>query len=251
VYSVASGLPSSPLLVAAGKRLLELDRETLNEVRRWDKGVPQFAHHSSRFGKIVLLLSARGSAATLFDLANGSCKRKKVGSCQGLFQVDEERALICSGVEGILTVCHVDTGRLSRLAQPGPFIHAAYARDAGTVLLGLGLPYEEEGSTVTRHRISERLTFVDARDAKCVTVDAVAPFSWLDMTSDGRRVLLGRDQAVRVCIFDGERLTVEAEQELPAPFEPALFVPERGLLVAVDTRAERGVVAAFPLGSPV
>ncbi|WP_441290963.1 hypothetical protein ACSRUE_10995 [Sorangium sp. KYC3313] len=248
---VSTALSPSPesILVASGKRLLELERATLREMRRWDKGVPQYAHHVVRIGELAVCMSSRGPTAGLFHLDDGSCRRKTVGSCQGLYRHDARSALICSGSEGVVAMLDAAEVTLTAIAAPGPFIHAAYADQAAVVLLGLGVPFDVTSQSVTHNRMSGRLAFVRAQPgAKVVAMDAPVPFSWLSLSPDGRRLVLADGQDVYVCTCDGTSVEVAARHELPAPLEVALVVHDRELLIAIDTTSKRGVVSAWRIG---
>lgn len=249
VYSTALSSSPESVLVTAGKRLLELNRSSLLEVRRWEKGVPQFAHHALRVGNVVLLMSRRGQTVSLFNLDDGSCRRKKVGSCQGLYLHEARRALICSGEEGLVTLCDPVAATLSKVAQPGPFIHAAYADRAAVVLLGLGVPVDVDEQSITRHRLSRSLAFLRVEPgAKLAVMDTPVPFSWMSLGPDGRRLVLADGQDVYVCTCDGKSVAVAAQHRLPPPLEVALVVPDRELLIAVDRESDRGTISAWRIG---
>lgn len=249
VFSTALSSSPESILVASGKRLLERERTTLRETRRWDKGVPQYAHHAVRIGELAVCMSSRGSTVGLFSLDDGSCRRKTVGSCQGLYRHDARSALICSGREGVVAMLDVDKVKLTTIAAPGPFIHAAYADQAAVLLLGLGVPFDETSQSVTRNRMSGRLAFVRAQPgARVVAMDAPVPFSWMSLSPDGRQLVLADGQDVYVCTCDGTSVEVAARHKLPAPLEVALVVHERELLIATDTQSKQGVVSAWRIG---
>lgn len=249
VYSTALSTSPEAILVASGKRLLELERTPLRETRRWDKGVPQYAHHVVRIGELAVCMSSRGSTAGIFNLDDGSCRRKTVGSCQGLYRHGDRSALICSGREGVVATLDAAKATLTTIAALGPFIHAAYADQAAVVLLGLGVPFDVTSQSVTRHRMSERLAFVRAQPgAEVVAMDAPVPFSWMSLSPDGRQLVLADGQDIYVCRCDGTSVEVAEQHELPAPLEAALIVHDRELLIAIDTHSKQGVVSAWHIG---
>lgn len=249
VYSTASSPSSESILVACDKRLLELDRTTLGEIKRWDKRVPRYAHHCVRIGELAVCMSWRGPTVGLFDLGDGSCRRKTVGSCQGLYRHGDRSVLICSGKEGIVATYDTERAALTPVAVPGPFIHTAYADEPALLLLGLGLPFQTTAQSVTHNRVSDRLAFIRTQpDAEVHSTDAPVPFSWMSLSPDGQHLVLALGQDVHVCSRDGTTVKVSAHHELPTPLEPALIVHDQ--LIAVDTQSKHGVVSAWRLGHP-
>lgn len=89
VYSTALSPSPESILVASGKRLLELERTTLRETRRWDKGGPQYAHRCVRIGDLAVCMSSRGPTVGLF-----AAQHKLPASLEAALVVHERELLI-------------------------------------------------------------------------------------------------------------------------------------------------------------
>src|SRR4051794_22829054 len=72
VFSVSVGNSLEPLIVVTGTRIVELERATLGEVGRWDKGVPRYSHRGARLRRHAVLMSWLGPTASIFDLESGT-----------------------------------------------------------------------------------------------------------------------------------------------------------------------------------
>jgi hypothetical protein len=188
----------------------------------------------------------RGPSLSLYDLSTGTCRRKKVGSCQGLFARKENSALICSGKEGIVSTCAVENGTVNEVAKPGPFIHAGYARDADLLILGLGDPFTITEQSVTHRKISSKIMVLSVGGRKDpITLEPPQPFEDLWVSSEGTRIFLAHGRLVRAYTLEGHRMEVVTEHQLPEPLEAWLVIPEYGLLLGADLRSATGTITAW------
>jgi len=248
VFSVCFASEKGSVLVASGKRLVEIDRGTWAEVGRWESGVPKYSHYSAIVGRHALLMGWAGPTLSIFDLAEGSCIRRRIGSCQGLFSRSDGSVLVCSGKQGVVSTCTPGASRVREFAKTEPFLGAAHCSARDVLVLAIGVPFEISETSAKSFRVSDQLRILQLeRPAPGLDVRAPAAFDAFWVSADARRFFFGRGNLLRVYGFDGRELALEGERTLPADLEPFLVVPERSIVLGADTKSKKGRIEAWRL----
>lgn len=183
---------------------------------------------------------------SIFDLDQGACTRKRVGSCQGLFARTSGDILVCSGKQGLVSACAPKERMLREIANAPPFLKSVYCESTGKLVLALGNPFDVADQFVKNRHVSEKLFVLRINgDLERTEVRAPASFDALWVTADARRFFLGKDDLLRVSTFDGRQLMVEEELRLPNGLKPWLVIPERAIALAAETTADKGKIEAW------
>ena len=104
------------LFAVLNKRILEVDRASLQVIRTYKKGVPLSMDCVASDGKNQLLMMNRnGCFLNLLDLTAGSVRKKKVETCCGILREGADSFLICTR-DGLLRYT-TGQNRLIRLAE--------------------------------------------------------------------------------------------------------------------------------------
>lgn len=104
------------LFAVLNKRILEVDRVSLQVIRTYKKGVPLSMDCVASDGKNQLLMMNRnGCFLNLLDLTTGSVRKKKVETCCGILREGADSFLICTR-DGLLRYT-TGQNRLIRLAE--------------------------------------------------------------------------------------------------------------------------------------
>lgn len=248
VFSVAFDPHEASMLVAAGKRLIEIDRRSWRELSRWEIGVPKHSHNSVVHARRAVLAGWAGPSIGIFDLENGACHRRKVGSCQGLFVREQGDIIVCSGKEGRLSLCEPESATVKPLADIGPFMHTTHCAAAHSLVIGLGVPFEITASSVSQFRESSHLAVVSL-DVPDDTAKVQVPiaFDALWASSDARRLFLHSHGRLHEYEFDGLRLEAIREDALPGGMTPWIVLPERGLALVAKFDSEVSRIEAWNL----
>ena len=248
VFSVCFASEKGSVLVATGKRLVEIDRRTWAEVARWESGVPKYSHYSAIVGRHVLLMGWAGPTLSIFDLVEGSCTRRRIGSCQGMFPRSDGSVLVCSGKQGVVSTCIPGASSVQEFVKTESFLGAVHCRAGDVLILAIGVPFEITETSATSFRVSDRLKILQLEEP-AVGLDVRAPtaFDAFWANADARRFFFGRGNLLRVYGFDGRELTLESERTLPNALEPFLIVPERSIVLGADTRSDKGRIEAWRL----
>ena len=135
VFSACLDPQEPSVLIAAGTRLIEVDRRTCAEIRCWKTGVPRHSHYSALLGRTVVMMGWMGPSLSVFDLETGRCRRKRLGSCEGLLKRRNGRVLVCCGDQGVIHEFDSTTQRVEELMRAGPFARVVYCCDADALVL--------------------------------------------------------------------------------------------------------------------
>jgi hypothetical protein len=248
-FSVCFVPEGASMLVASGKRLIEIDRRTWAELQRWESGIPRYAHYSALVGRHALLMSWLGPSLSIFDLTQATCSRKKIGSCSGLFVRSIGDVLVCSGKEGIISTCLPENLSVRQLTTIEPFRRAVYLDEPRLLVLALGEPFEVTSDRVQHYHVSEQLAILrlDGSADQRIDIRAPASFDTVWVSSDAQRFFFGQSNFLRICTFDGRALVLAEEIRLPEALEPLLVIPERSIALVADTRSDKGRLEAWSL----
>ncbi|HTF89414.1 MAG TPA: hypothetical protein VK843_13460 [Planctomycetota bacterium] len=236
------------VLAVGRKRLIEFDRRTGSERERWQKSVPQNSFHSALIGRKTFLMHGDGPTLGIYDLTRGSCERKRIGSCDGLFVDAAENLIIASGKEGLVSEYAPATGRVKQLATPGPFRAAAYSRADQRILLGLGEPFVAEAGTKHPGESALRwdaLALLSLGSGARVDVPLGRTFQDLWVSRSGETLYLAQDDRLRRCQVSKNGLVTVDERHLQPNGRILLVVPERSIALCVDRGTESVELNAY------
>lgn len=240
VYSIALGTAGDTALAAVGNRLVEFDRRTLQERRRWDSRVPRYSQLSAFVGRNALLMNWARPTLTLYDLEGGASKRWALGGCNGMYVRPDERVIVCSG-HGLVSVC--DVTERSLVSKPeSPFALSAYAPDVDLLVLGLGRPAD---MTQGRERLLSRVLLIGPTTRN--EIETPCAFETLWVSRDGNHLYLGAENSLSVCQLHDNSCELIAALDFPENHMPRIVVPERGLVVGSDRGLQSKRVSAWSL----
>jgi hypothetical protein len=247
VFSACLDPQSPSLLVAAGARLIEVERRTCAVVRSWKTGVPKNSHHSALIGRTALLMGWLGPSLSIFDLESGHCRRTRLGSCQAMLMRKNGRVLVCSGYQGVIHEFDPVTQRVLELMQTGPFVEAAYCADADALVLAPGVPFELTDNSIKHTRNCDRITIIRIEDASTLDFPGLEPFDSVWASSDALRLFVAKDGHMRVYERHGPDLTLRRKLDFSEGFESLLVIPERSIALAADRISSKGRIEAWSL----
>jgi hypothetical protein len=224
------------MIAVLGKRLVEVNRSSLEVIQQWSTGVPRYSFHAGMHGRSLLLMNWRGPSLTRYDLEASAGTRKRAGSCQGILPLDDHRYLVCSGNEGIVWLYSFRESSLTKLIDTPPFIRAKLMPRSSQLLISLGKPYEISKHSVVHHSDSTCLRAYDVDTLSYTDYTLFRPFHFFEPSVDGSVLHLAREGAVDSYAVEKERLVKRHSTKLPRGFRAASIIDERSLIIAVAHR---------------
>lgn len=238
---------SSEILAVLDNRLVAVDRVTLAPKKHWRSRVPRYADHGSTDGYSTVLMNWMGPSLHVYDLDNESCRRKKVGSCEAIFQRGQE-SLIFSGKEGIVSGWTNSSNQLRVLARLPQFQCVCYAKKLDLAAIAIGNPFTVSTGRVESHR--------DSRTIRLCNLSA--PETYREYKTDRGIVSLHMNEiGDRIFVEETDRLSVyeigparlKELGYIPLPSIPRTLgvFPDRNVLVVSNGAGGNHILSAYSL----
>lgn len=232
-YSIALHRNESLVLAVLGRRVLELKAKSLERVREWNSGIPQYSHRAIHCGPDLLLMNWRGPTLTTLNLERTKTTRCRVGSCLSFIRLDDSGVLICSGKEGIVWRYAVGSGEPKELLKTKAFRAVAFIRTTQRLVLGEGEPFEISPDRVEHFTHFRSVSVFDLKSCELTSYSLAREFDFLAASQNSDCILLGNKNSVTASsIKEGEVVPLWSGN-LPTGFKPATVSDDFRLMIGV------------------
>ncbi|MCI8303109.1 MAG: hypothetical protein HFF52_00605 [Lawsonibacter sp.] len=203
------------MFAVLNKRLLELDRSDLHVRRAYKKGVPQYMDYAGFNGEDkLLLMNWNGGFLNVFDLNTEKTRKKKVDTCCGIWRENENSFLILNGS----AILRYDlAGNMEKLAGTQPCSQSILGPSGRLYLLCKG-PAEGELDS------SRLVIYPSAAEGTPRELILEEPVQHFVLSRDETRLLLMRDNCIRLYSIPEERTIFRHEFEGEFAFEDGLYM---------------------------
>jgi hypothetical protein len=202
-YSIAPHTKENLIFAVLGRRVLELNAKSLERVREWESGIPQYSQRAIHCGPELLLMNWRGPTLTTLNLEGTKITRWRVGSCLSFIRLDDSEVLICSGKEGIIWRYAVGSGKPKELLKTKPFLAVAFAQRARQLVLAAGEPFNIYPDRVEGLNRFQSVSIFDMKSGELTPYQLPREFDFLAASESSGCILLGDKNSLMVCSITG------------------------------------------------
>jgi outer membrane protein assembly factor BamB len=109
------------IFLASDKKLFEINRTDLNIKKIFQNGMPIYSDYiNTNNSGIILLMNHRGSFLNVFNYITGQSSKKKIKSCRGIKQKDNNNFLIYSAYDGVYNY-NISNNKLEKILTIEPY----------------------------------------------------------------------------------------------------------------------------------
>lgn len=236
------------ILVATSRRLIQVNRRTLELVGQWRDGVPRYSHYGLWLQEGVVLKNHLAPSLSLYNLSTSQCSRKHVGSCWGLFATEDGTVLVCGAKEGVIWRFDPATKKVSTAMSPGQFRSAAFDPHRNVIAIGMGDPYRDSSTSLQYYHDSRSLRIYSVSERELmVEARRPAPFELVKLLPGSNRIFLAQGSRVEICAIERDTVIDLGAFQLPDRLQVWSVYPERNVVLGASFVTERPVLAAFKL----
>ncbi|MFT3893463.1 MAG: hypothetical protein QM730_17690 [Anaerolineales bacterium] len=221
------------IIVALGKRIVEVDRKNLKVLNQWKVGVPQYCQYINMSEKTLLLMNWARPNLSLYDLNTSKAHKKKLGFCKGIFRIDESDFLVCTGKDGIVWRYSVDSGHLQKLLNTPQFNHARINNKKSKLILTLGNPHEITSDHVAQYNEFRKIRVYDLTDMSFKEFDTPTEYDYIEIDDDGVMYYFSRKTGIDICVEKDGQLEKIMSENLPDSSETVLIIPDCSMALSV------------------
>ena len=232
------------IFVALSRRLLELNRSDLSIKTSWRKHVPRSSFFISEWRKHLLLMNWSGPTFSLYDLQTSTVKRKKLGSCSGLFPLDEDEFLVASGLEGIVWKLSMNDLKVCPWLKIPQFQSVIYNSPKQLLITAHGKHHTVTENSLKFHEPEKRVSITDlSSDNK--TIEYKVPFKYSRLSYKPQSQLLYFIHKSRVQSFEitDDKLKKMETWKVDNSYDIIDFVPDHDLVIAIKNKGMQSFLA--------
>jgi hypothetical protein len=229
------------LMVALGKRIAEIDRTNLRVLNYWTDDVPQYSQYINMIEskRMLLLMNWAKPTLSLYDLKNSARQKKKIGSCKGIFKINENDFLICSGKEGGIWLYSADNKHTHKILDTPQFRHAKFIATKSLLILALGNPYKISSNSVTHFNEFEKIRVCNIIDKSFKEYSTPAKYDYFETNDDCTIYYFSRKAGIDICVEKNGRLETSMSNNLPDNSEVISIVPHCSMILSATRNSQK------------
>lgn len=134
------------IAAVSDNKIFLIDRNSMKLIEKFEDKISKYCDYinSDDAGRYYMM-NYRSGSLFVFDVRNGIGKRKKVGSCGGIFKIGHREMIVLKPFEGSISIFDVAKEKFIREIEYSTF-HQGHISCSGALFLRLGKQHLEENT---------------------------------------------------------------------------------------------------------